>query len=239
VLPPDAPVAGGDVLPWVRNEPHVGRTNYLYLQTLPVGALCQMMSMVNGVFTVEYSLLVQDPQLAACMDILVDELTHDPSDARIAHAQMLTLMLRLQRRLKARMPLLTDGLYSRFPEGDRLNGEARVRDNPVVEKVLQFIQLYLHEPLTPERIAAHVRMTPNQLNRVLRRNTGLTIMGSLQRLRMEAAQLLLHTSSLSVLEISRLVGFSQQPHFSRTFHSYTGTSPLKFRQQHEVETHSR
>jgi AraC-like DNA-binding protein len=234
LLPPDVPVAGGSVLPWSRPEPHVGQTSFLYLQILPVGALCQLMYMRNGVFHVEYSLMVEDAQLAACMGVLLDEVCGLQPEPRVVHAQLLSLMLRLHRRAATRMPLLTDGLYSRFPEGEPVSGETRIIQNPIVEKAHHYIQLHLHEPLTPAMIASHFRLTSAQLNRILTRSTGLSIMGFVTRLRMETAQLLLRTSSLSVEEISRLVGYRQQPHFSRTFHSHTGTSPLKFRQ---LQTH--
>jgi AraC-like DNA-binding protein len=41
----------------------------------------------------------------------------------------------------------------------------------------------------------------------------------------------LRTSDLSMQEISRLVGYRHQSHFSRAFLRHTGSSPLKFRQQ--------
>jgi AraC-like DNA-binding protein len=194
------------------------------------------MSMKNGVFEVQYSLLVEDAQLAASMGILLDEMSTPAPDFRIAQAQLLTLMLRIERDIRTRMPWLTDGLYSRFPEGVPAGLEAKLTDNPVIEKARQFIEFHLHETLTPAAIAAHVRMTPAQLNVIFRKSVGLSVMAYVTRMRIETAQLLLRTSSLSVLEIGHLVGFRQQAHFSRTFHSHVGSSPLKFRQRLQNES---
>jgi transcriptional regulator GlxA family with amidase domain len=73
-------------------------------------------------------------------------------------------------------------------------------------------------------------MTPSQLNRLLRQHHGISVMTYLTKQRIEVAKLLLQSSDLPVSEISRLVGFKQLPHFSRTFHAHTGKSPLNFRQ---------
>lgn len=233
MLPAGVPVATGAVLPWNRNEPHLGRTSFVYLQFLPVGSLCQLMTMKNGVFSVEYSLFVEDPLLLNGVEILIDEMACATVDQEVVQGQLLMVASRFLRQIQARIPLMTDGLYSRFPEGapDGLSGS--VVDDPLVDRAHKYIQLHLHEPLRPEEIANHVRVTKAQLNRSIRKTAGTSTMGYVNRLRIEAAQLLLQTSSLSVQEIGRLVGFAQQPHFSRLFHAHTGRSPLKFRQQIE------
>ena len=64
----------------------------------------------------------------------------------------------------------------------------------------------------------------------------MSTMSYVAKLRLECAQLLLHTSDLSVQEIARLVGYRQLAHFSRTFRDRTGFSPLKFRQSQSSAT---
>lgn len=227
LVPPGVPQRTSP--PWNREKPHVGKLCLFVVRVLPVGALCTMTTMQDAVYQVQYSLLVKDDQIAAVTEILVDELNTASPDAQIIQAQLLTLMLRLKRGLNREIPLMTDGLYSRFPDTD----PADLLHHPLIERAHEYIQLHLHELLSPSAIAAHVQVTPDHLNRIFKAHIGISTMSYVTRLRMETAQLLLNTSDLSVQEISCVVGYRQLPHFSRTFHSHTGKTPLRFRQQRE------
>lgn len=232
LVPPEVPQK--TIPPWQREEPHLGKTRLFVVRILPVGALCTLAEMDDSVYSVEYSLLVKDEFVASVTGILVDELRNTHANPQIIEAQLLTLMLRLERGLNKEIPLMTDGLYSRFPDDDSPESPLPLLHHPIVERIHHYIQLHLHEPLTPLDIALHTNVTPDHLNRVLKAHVGLTTMSYVTRLRMEAAALLLHTSDLSVQEISRLVGYRQLPHFSRSFHHYMGEPPLKYRQQRKV-----
>jgi AraC-like DNA-binding protein len=233
LFPPGVPQRTGVYPPWWRDTPHTGFSSFLSVRVLPVGALCHLTTMRDGRCKNDYSLLVKDNQLAPAMGLLMDELSTPAPDAQIIQAQLLTLMLRLKRRLEAEIPLMTDGLYSRFPDSDPSGLPVHSRHTPVVERAHEYIQMHLHEPLNPAAIAAQVRLTPTQLNRIFKARAGLSTMGYVAQLRMEAAQLLLRTSDLSVQEICRLVGYRQLPHFSRTFRRHTGSSPLQFRRRQD------
>lgn len=229
LIPPGVPYR--TTPPWQRPEPHTGTLRLFIVRVLPIGALCNITTMQEGEYAIPYSLLVKDNQLASAMELLVDELNTPPADMQIVQAQLLTLMLRLKRRMSTQLPLLTDGIYSRFPESEPTDRQAQPLHQPIVERVHEYIQLHLHETLTAREIAAQVQLTPDHLNRIFKNNTGVSLMNYATRQRMESAQLLLRTSELSVREVSSLVGYRQLPHFSRTFLQYTGYSPLKFRQQ--------
>jgi AraC-like DNA-binding protein len=233
LVPPGVPGRTGDIPPWHRPEPHAGKLVIFKARVLPVGALCHLTTFYNGVFHVQYSLLLKDDQLAPVINLLLDEQSTPAPNAHIVHAQMLTLMLRLERALSTQLPLMTDGLYSRFPDSAPTDSQAQPLYNPVIKRAHDYIQLRLHESLTPTTIAAHARLTPTQLNRIFKANTGLSTMNYVAKLRLESAQLLLRDSDLSVQEICRLVGYRQLAHFSRSFHRYAGQPPLKFRQDHE------
>jgi AraC-like DNA-binding protein len=231
LVPPGVPQKTGALVPWQRRETHTGKLRFFHIRVLPVGALCNYSTMTNGVYEVEYSLLVKEPQLSAIMGILLEELSTVSADSHIVHAQLLTLMLRLERNIRTQPPAMTDGLYSRFPESEPHALQEHLLHDPIIQQAHEFIRLRLHEPLTPTLIARQVQHTPSQLNRLFKTTTGLSPMKYVEHLRMESAQLLLANSDLSVQEISQLVGFRQLPYFSRRFHRHTGNTPLKFRQQ--------
>ena len=235
LVPPGVPQKTGTLVPWQRPERHRGKLRLFHVRVLPVGALCNFSTLTNGVYEVEYSLLLKDTQLAAIMGILIDELSNSSTNAQIIRAQLLTLMLRLQRGMNAEIPAMTDGLHSRFPESEPHALQAHPLHDPLIQEAHEFIRLRLHEKLTPALISEQVRLSTPQLNRLFKTNTGLSPMNYVEHLRMESAQLLLTNSGLSVQEISQLVGYSQLPYFCRRFHRHNGSTPLKFRQQKKTQ----
>lgn len=233
LIPPGTPYRTRP--PWQREEAHSGLSRLLIMRILPIGVLCNLTTLQDGEYEVPYSLLVKDNQLAGVTELLVDELNAPPADKQIVQAQLLTLMLRLKNRLSTQMPLLTDGIFSRFPDSQPSDGQAQPLHHSLIERIHEYIQLHLHEPLTASEIAATVQLTPDHLNRIFKHGTGTSLMSYVTRLRMESAQLLLRTSELSVQEIGRLVGYRHVSHFSRTFVQHTGYAPLKYRQQVKEE----
>jgi AraC-like DNA-binding protein len=234
LIPPGVPQRTGAVTPWQREQPHTGMMRIFQVRVLPIGALCHFSTMEDDVFHVHYSLLIKDNQLAAIMGVLLDEQSTTQPSSYITHAQLLSLMLRLERSLSTQRPLMTNGLYSRFPDSNPVDLEAQPLHHPTIERAHEYIQLHLHEPLNPSLLAEHVHLTPTQLNRILRAHTGESTMGYVNRLRIETARLLLRTSELSIQEICRLVGYRRQQHFSALFRRHTGSSPSRFRQQGEA-----
>lgn len=210
--------------------PHPGISRTFTLRILPIGALCHCTIVEDSVHKAQYSLLVSDDKLAPLIDVLQDELAGNNPNPAAAGALFLALMLRLQQALSGKMPHMTDGLYSRFPEAYPGKSLPTALHHPVIQKVYEYIRLHLHEPLKPEDIAVQVRLSPSQLNRILKKHAGLTTMEYVLQLRMEVAQLMLSTSSQSIREIARLTGYPVQSHFSHAFQRYTGQAPSQYRQ---------
>lgn len=232
LMPSNVPQDTSVYAPWFRTEKHRGISRILSVRVLPVGALCHCSILDGEVYTVGYSLLIEDAQLAPVLGILLDELSASSVDDDIVQAQLLTLMLRLQRGMSHRVPQMTDGLHQRFPDDEPLPSQALPAADPLVEAVHKYIQLHLHKPLVVAEIARHVRVSPTHLNRVLRRQTGMSTMNYVMHQRIEIARLLLTTSEQPVQEIARIAGFPNAAHFSRAFARQTGLSPLKYRRRY-------
>lgn len=231
LLPANTPHDDGSRAPWHRDEKHTALLHIWSIRFLPVGALCHSATLHETDFNVQYSLFIEDALLASLAEILQDALRGPAPDLEIARAQLLTLFLRLRARLSLRLPPLTDGLHSLFPDGLE-DSSARLQTlSPTLQKARDFIRLHLHESLTPALIAQQVRLTPAHLNRLFRRELGITTMTYVTQSRIESARLLLQTSELSMSEISRLVGYRHASHFTLHFQKQYGLSPLQFRQQ--------
>jgi len=82
-----------------------------------------------------------------------------------------------------------------------------------------------------EAYAMQLDISPANLNTLARRFAGHTALGLLhQRLLLEAKRELVYTS-MTISQISDLLGFSEPAYFSRFFKRMTGQSPKDFRQQ--------
>jgi len=80
-----------------------------------------------------------------------------------------------------------------------------------------------------KEMSAHVGLSPSYAGTLLKTELGHGFGGLLRRLRIERAQTLLRTSSLSVATIARRVGFHYANHFSRVFREISGQSPQDYR----------
>ena len=87
-------------------------------------------------------------------------------------------------------------------------------------------------PLSREEISAALRVSPNYLSRIFRRDTGMTPWQYLNQYRILQAQKLLLATGLSITEVAQRVGFNDPAYFVRVFHKETGKAPSKYRLQY-------
>jgi signal transduction histidine kinase/AraC-like DNA-binding protein/ABC-type sugar transport system substrate-binding protein len=83
--------------------------------------------------------------------------------------------------------------------------------------------------LSRDEISNALRVSPNYLSRIFRRDTGLTPWQYLNQYRIVQAQKLLVSTTLSVTEVAERVGFNDPAYFVRVFHKETGKAPLQYR----------
>jgi signal transduction histidine kinase/AraC-like DNA-binding protein/ABC-type sugar transport system substrate-binding protein len=83
--------------------------------------------------------------------------------------------------------------------------------------------------LSREEISVALRVSPNYLSRVFRRDTGMTPWQYLNQYRIVQAQKLLLATGLSITEVAQRVGFNDPAYFVRVFHKEMGKAPLQYR----------
>ncbi len=102
----------------------------------------------------------------------------------------------------------------------------------LVKQFLSLLEQHYKENATVEFYAELLHITPQYLNIVCKKETGITAGQCIrQRLLLEAKRLLTLTGQ-DVKEIAYALGFSDTSYFSRFFRRYTGQTPLAFR--HEI-----
>ncbi|AGL02481.1 PocR ligand-binding domain-containing protein [Desulfoscipio gibsoniae] len=112
------------------------------------------------------------------------------------------------------------------------NGEI---SSPKMQKLVHdaekfIINNYKH-PITLTNVADFIHINPTYFSYLFRQVKGYTFKHYLTQLRIEKAKQLLLNSSLTVSEISQLIGYDDSNYFSRVFKKVTGFPPSLYRKQ--------
>ncbi|KAB2328503.1 AraC family transcriptional regulator [Cytobacillus depressus] len=100
-----------------------------------------------------------------------------------------------------------------------------------INKVLEYIEVNLHESLTLEVLAKLSTYSVYHFQRIFKEIVGETPAGYVKRLRLEnAAHLLIYEQQIPVTQIALMCGFSSLSYFTYSFNSYFKTSPKKWRE---------
>ena len=98
-----------------------------------------------------------------------------------------------------------------------------------LQQAIAFINDYLAQDLSLEAIANAVEMSQYYFARLFKQSMGIAPYQYLLQQRVERAKQLLVTTSLSIAQIARQVGFSNQTQLTIQFRKFTGTTPLNYR----------
>jgi AraC family transcriptional regulator len=112
-------------------------------------------------------------------------------------------------------------------------GRARPSSGPSLTKrelqrVRDFVEARLTEPLRLADLAAAVPMSPYHFSRAFKSSTGMTVHEFVVRRRVEAARALLDRGGLLVAEVARRTGFTDASHLARHFRRRVGMSPARY-----------
>jgi len=100
---------------------------------------------------------------------------------------------------------------------------------PYVKRALAFIAENFDQELSIDSVAEVAGISKAHLQRSFSKYNDCTIIGAINRLRLDKARFLLVTSELPVVEIANEVGFSSRQYFSGLFTREIGVSPATYR----------
>ncbi len=100
-----------------------------------------------------------------------------------------------------------------------------------VERVIRAMHENLGEPITIDDMARTAMFSKFHFSRIFQRVTGISPGRFLSALRLQEAKRLLLTTSMTVADISHLVGYNSIGTFSSRFRGSVGVSPTEYRQQ--------
>ncbi len=99
----------------------------------------------------------------------------------------------------------------------------------VSEKFLQMVFEKENAPLSVADYANLLKVTPNYLNKTVKKHTHRTAIDWIGISRLNQAKVLLKDKSVAIVDVARLSGLEDQSYFSRFFKKKTGLTPSQFR----------
>ena len=110
---------------------------------------------------------------------------------------------------------------------EKQNGASE--QNRHVTEMIRYMQANLDRPLSLEELCRRFSLSRSYVHAAFRSQTGRSPMAFFADQKMRRARELLRSSSLSVQEIARQLGYQDPLYFSRAFHKLTGLSPSAYR----------
>lgn len=95
--------------------------------------------------------------------------------------------------------------------------------------IKNWIRIHSHDKLSVELVANEFQMTSVYLTKLFHENEGMTTIHFINLIKIQQAEELLLTTSLSVKEVAYELGFNNEKYFLRVFKQITSITPTKFR----------
>ncbi|KRK70484.1 helix-turn-helix transcriptional regulator [Lacticaseibacillus nasuensis] len=113
---------------------------------------------------------------------------------------------------------------------DAANQAAGVgQQQSTINQVKEWIRVHMAQPLTVPQVAAAFHLNADYLTRQFRQQTGLTVKGYMNAVRLDYAKYLLLTTDRPVQEVAHRAYFADEKYFSRLFKAKVALSPRQYR----------
>jgi AraC-like DNA-binding protein len=109
--------------------------------------------------------------------------------------------------------------------------DLRLRSEPLLAAVFEFIEEHYHEPISLATIATAVGLTPGHLTTVVRRKTGRSVQRWITERRMADARRLLRETDLTVEAVAASVGYRHPSYFIKHFRRDHTVTPATWRRR--------
>jgi len=110
-----------------------------------------------------------------------------------------------------------------------LSQQRERRLDPRIAEALHYLSVHMRSPLQIDRLAKTIGLSPSRLSHLFKEQTGLSIVDTLNRMRILQAALLLEHTHRSAAEVAYDVGFHNYNHFMNQFRKWLGTTPSAYR----------
>lgn len=111
----------------------------------------------------------------------------------------------------------------------KLTSENKIQYSLIVREVNNYIHSNYNKNINLKSIADHVHVNSSYLSRLFKKETGMSIIDTLNKLRIEKAKELLLDPKYKIFEVASEVGIDDPTYFSHVFVKYAGIRPKEFR----------
>ena len=94
---------------------------------------------------------------------------------------------------------------------------------------IEYINQNLHRNISLDDIANEINMNAKYVSVQFKKITGESLLEYINRKKIEESQFLLINTKLSILEISTILNYTDQSHFTKIFKKYTKMTPKQYR----------
>jgi transcriptional regulator GlxA family with amidase domain len=101
--------------------------------------------------------------------------------------------------------------------------------HPKMLSVIALMEAHVEEPLSRAELARRAGLSTRQLERLFRKYLGRTPTRYYLEMRLHRARMLLHQTSMSVLDVALACGFVSASHFSKCYREYFAKTPREER----------
>lgn len=151
-----------------------------------------------------------------------DEIAYAMSDGVIASGEDLSSVNAVLL-LKERMIVDFTELVVRYKK--------KARYSPEVARCVDYVSKYLFGDVSLKILSGVTNLSPSQLSRKFKKETGMSIVEYVQRERIEEAKRMLAFSARSLPEIANCLNFASQSYFTAVFRKTVGTTPAEYRRR--------
>lgn len=138
-----------------------------------------------------------------------------------------------ERKRKKEASLLADLLMVQMLIHLKRQWAERKKNEGNISFYIRQAQEYLEEnfdsDITVAQVAEAVNLSEGYLQRLYKKEKGISLMDKVLWMRIEKAKLLLENSTLPVIDVAIAAGFNSRQHFSSTFTRLAGCSPAAWR----------
>lgn len=181
-----------------------------------ISALGDLDALNRDARSLQLQLGFRDPQLAALMRLMADEVRSGSP-----HGDLYAASLSLS---------LVSYLFAHHGQGRSSNGRERGGLNRIQkERALEFIREHLAEKIELADLAAVAGVSRFHFLRIFKNTFDVTPHKFVQNERLEAARRLLQDTSMPLAQIATATGFSSQSHLCDAMRQATGSTPGQWR----------
>lgn len=125
-------------------------------------------------------------------------------------------------------------LLSRFYKDQQNDEVDNIMDDQMrSRRICGYLERHFNQKINIPSLADLFYVSSRQLNRIVKKETGLSVLEFIHHIRIERAKQLLEQTSESMISIAHLVGYDNTAFFSRLFLRLTGCTPGEYRLEAE------